>query len=140
MRILLNENGDVQKGLKRYGYTVDRLRDGKVLLSFIKTEKFEVILLDLSLSPTLGISILRNIRAKGFTIPVLILTSYSTTKNKVQTFDGGADDYLTKFIDLNELSARIRALQRRYSNNRTSLLLTHQDIELNPSSLTVTLK
>jgi two-component system response regulator QseB len=147
MRILLvekdgtsNENEDIQKGLKQYGYTVDRLRDGKTIVSFIKTEKFEAILLDLSLSPKFGISILREIRAEGIKTPILVLTSYPSRKDTIQGLDSGADDSVSKAVDLKELSARIQAIQRRYSNNRASLLLTHQDIELNPSSMTVTLK
>ncbi len=144
MRILLVENelpnNGVQKGLKQYGYTVDRLTDGKVLLSFIKTEAFEIILLDLNLSKVSGLSVLRNIRAAGITTPVLILTTYQSVKDRVQILDNGADDYLTKPVDLDELSARIRALQRRFSNNSVSPLLIYRDIKLDPSSLTVTLK
>jgi two-component system, OmpR family, response regulator QseB len=145
MRILLVEedgtsNDGVQKGLKQYGYTVDRLTDGKVLLSSIKTETFGVILLDLNLSKVSELSVLRKIRAAGITTPVLILISYQSVKDRVQVLDNGADDYLTKPVDLDELSARIRALQRRFSNNRASPLLTHQDIELDPSSLSVTAK
>ncbi|WP_339050253.1 response regulator transcription factor [Rickettsiella endosymbiont of Xylota segnis] len=145
MRILLVEEGGtsndgVQKGLKQYGYTVDRLTDGKVLLSSIKTETFGVILLDLNLSKVSELSVLRKIRAAGITTPVLILISYQSVKDRVQVLDNGADDYLTKPVDLDELSARIRALQRRFSNNRASPLLTHQDIELDPSSLSVTAK
>lgn len=147
MRILLveedgssNENDGVQKGLKQYGYTVDRLSEGKILLSFIKTETFEVILLDLNLSKVSGLSVLRKIRAAGITTPVLILISYQSVKDRIQVLDNGADDYLTKPVDLDELSARIRALQRRFSNNRASPLLVHQDIELDPSSLSVTAK
>lgn len=147
MRILLveedgssNENDEVQKGLKQYGYTVDRLTEGKILLSFIKTEIFEVILFNLNSSEVSKLSVLYKIRAAGVTIPVLILTNNQSAQDKIKAFDNGADDYLTKPVDLAELSARIRALQRRYSNNRASSLLTYRDIELNPNSLTVALK
>ncbi|WP_339050810.1 response regulator transcription factor [Rickettsiella endosymbiont of Xylota segnis] len=147
MRILLveedgssNENDEVQKGLKQYGYTIDRLSEGKILLSFIKTEIFEVILFNLNSSEVSKLSVLYKIRAAGITIPVLILTYNQSAQDKIKAFDNGADDYLTKPVDLAELSARIRALQRRYSNNRASPLLTYRDIELNPNSLTVTLK
>lgn len=105
MRILLfeengnfNENDRVQKGLKQYGYTVDRL-SAKDSLRYIKKESFEVILLDLSLSQ-IESSIVREIRAKDIKTPILILNSFTSTKNKVQTFDSGADDYLIKPIDL----------------------------------------
>lgn len=147
MRILLveedgasNDKDEVQKRLKQYGYTVDRLTDGKALLSFIKTETFEVILFDLNLSNVSGLSVLRKIRAAGIRTPVLILTADQSVKDRIQILDNGADDYLTKPIDLDELSARIRALQRRFSNNRAAPLLTYRDIELDPSSFSVTLK
>lgn len=147
MRILLveedgssNENDGVQKGLKQYGYTIDRLSEGKILLSFIKTEIFEVILFNLNSSEVSKLSVLYKIRAAGITIPVLILTYNQSAQDKIKAFDHGADDYLTKPIDLNELSARIRALRRRYSNNRASSLLTYRDIELDPSSFSVSLK
>ncbi|HEY2566746.1 MAG TPA: response regulator transcription factor [Candidatus Aquirickettsiella sp.] len=147
MRILLveengssNENDGVQKGLKQYGYTVDRLSEGKILLSFIKTELFEVILFNLNSSKVSKLNVLYKIRAAGITIPVLILTNNQSAQDKIKAFDNGADDYLTKPVSLEELSARIRALQRRYSNNRAYPLLTYRDIELNPNSLTVTLK
>jgi two-component system response regulator QseB len=124
MRILLVEedgalNDGVQKGLKRYGYTVDRLIDGKVTLSYIKTEKFDVILLDLNLSGPPGLNILHKMRATGITIPILILTARQAIEDRVKGLDSGADDYLTKPFDLDELSARIRALQRRSSNDET---------------------
>lgn len=145
MRILLVEedgalNDRIKKGLKRHGYTVDRVTNDKITLSYIKTETFEVILLDLNLSKVSRLSILREIRAAGITTPVLILTASQSVKDGIKVLDDGADDYLTKPFDLGELSARIRALQRRSSNNRASPLLTYRDIELNPSLFTVTLK
>jgi two-component system, OmpR family, response regulator QseB len=109
-------------------------------LSYVKTETFKVILLDLNLSKVSGLSVLREIRAAGITTPVLILTASQSVKDGIKALDNGADNYLTKPFDLDELSARIRALQRRSSNNRASPLLTYRDIELNPSLFTVTLK
>ncbi len=145
MRILLIEDdgalGDgIQKGLKQYGYTVDWLTDGRIALSFIKTETFDVILLDLNLPGLPGLSVLREMRTAGITMPVLILTARHAIEDRIKGLDSGADDYLTKPFDLDELSARIRALQRRFSSNRASPLLTYRDIELDPSSFTVTLK
>ncbi len=145
MRILLIEDdgalGDgIHKGLKQYGYTVDWLTDGRTALSSIKTETFDVILLDLNLPGLPGLSVLREMRAAGITMPVLILTARHAIEDRIKGLDSGADDYLTKPFDLDELSARIRALQRRFSSNRASPLLTYRDIELDPSSYTVTLK
>jgi two-component system, OmpR family, response regulator QseB len=145
MRILLVEDdgalGDgIYKGLKQYGYTVDWLTDGRTALSSIKTETFDVILLDLNLPGLPGLSVLREMRAAGITMPVLILTARHAIEDRIKGLDSGADDYLTKPFDLDELSARIRALQRRFSSNRAAPLLTYRDIELDPSSFTVTLK
>ena len=146
MRILLVEDdeslGDgIHKGLKQYGYTVDWLTDGRTALSSIKTETFDVILLDLNLPSLPGLTVLREMRAAGITTPVLILTARHTSEDKVKGLDSGADDYLSKsFLDLDELSARIRALQRRFSSRRAAPLLTYRDIELDPSSFSVTLK
>ena len=145
MRILLVEDdgalGDgIQKGLKQYGYTVDWLTDGRTALSSIKTETFDVILLDLNLPGLPGLNVLREMRAAGITMPVLILTARHAIEDRIKGLDSGADDYLTKPFDLDELSARIRALQRRFSSNRAAPLLTYRDIELDPSSFTVTLK
>lgn len=135
------EYDDVQKWLNQDGYTVERLTDREITISAIKTKEIEVILLDLSLFSIEVASIVGGIRAKGIKTPIFILLNSSPSiKDKVQAFDGGADGYLNKPVDLPELSVRIRALKRRYSNNRASPLLTYQDIELNPSSLTVTLK
>jgi two-component system response regulator QseB len=145
MRILLVEedgalNDEVKKGLKPYGYTVDRVTNDKVTLSYIKTETFDVILLDLNLSDPHGLSILHKIRGPGITTPILILTVSQSAKERIKVLDNDADGYLTKPFDLDELSARIRALQRRSANNRASPVLTYEDIELNPSLFTVTLK
>lgn len=145
MRILLVEDdgalGDgIYKGLKQYGYTVDWLTDGRTALSSIKTETFDVILLDLNLPGLPGLNVLREMRAAGITMPVLILTARHAIEDRIKGLDSGADDYLTKPFDLDELSARIRALQRRFSSNRAAPLLTYRDIELDPSSFSVTLK
>ncbi|TLY47016.1 MAG: response regulator transcription factor [Gammaproteobacteria bacterium] len=106
----------------------------------MKTEIFEVILLDLSLSKVSELSVIGKIRAAGITTPILVLTAYQFDKDKIKALDNGADDCVTKPVDLGELSARIRALQRRSSSNRATSLLTYHDIKLDPSSFTVTLK
>ncbi|MDQ8038949.1 MAG: response regulator transcription factor [Rickettsiella sp.] len=145
MRILLVEDdeslGDgIHKGLKHYGYTVDWLTDGRTALSFIKVETFDVILLDLNLPGLAGLKILSEMRAAGVTTPVLILTARHSVEDKIKGLDSGSDDYMTKPFDLDELSARIRALQRRFSSNRAAPILTYRDIELDPSSFSVTAK
>ncbi len=98
MRILLVEedgalNDKIKKGLKQYGFTLDRLANDKVTLSYIKTETFDVILLDLNLLDSPGLSILRKIRAADIMTPVLILTEFQSIKDKIKVLDNGADDY-----------------------------------------------
>ena len=104
MRILLVEedgalNDEVKKGLKPYGYTVDRVTNDKVTLSYIKTETFDVILLDLNLSDPHGLSILHKIRAPGITTPILILTVSQSAKERIKVLDNDADGYLTTFCE-----------------------------------------
>lgn len=145
MRILLVEDDEslgegICKGLKHYGYTVDWLTEGKTALSFIKVESFDVILLDLNLPGLPGLTVLNEMRAAGILTPVLILTARHTVEDKIKGLDSGADDYLAKPFDLDELSARIRALQRRFSSNRAVSVLTYRDIELDSSAFTVTVQ
>jgi len=143
MRVLLVEDDKnlgegICDGLRHFGYTVDWLTDGQTALNFIKTEAFDAILLDLNLPGKKGLTVLHEMRAAGVTTPVLILTVLLTIEDRVKGLDSGADDYLTKPFDLDELSARIRALQRRCSSQRAAPTLVYRDIELNPSSCTVT--
>lgn len=145
MRILLVEDDEslgagIHKGLKHYGYTVDWLKDGRTALNFIKAEAFDVILLDLNLPGLPGLTVLNEMRTAAVITPVLILTARHAVEDRIKGLDSGADDYLTKPFDLDELSARIRALQRRFSSNRAVSILTYRDIELDPSAFTVTAK
>ena len=118
MRVLLVEDdlilGDgLVSGLKQHSYTVDWVKDGQLALQAILHEQFEVILLDLRLPSKSGIDVLKAMRAKNIHTPVLILTALDDVENRVRGLDSGADDYLTKPFDLDELCARVRALQRR---------------------------
>lgn len=119
---------------------MERVRDSKLPIDYIETKKIEVILLDLSLSQISGPRIVREIRDQGIKTPILILKSSPSIKDKVHAFDSGADDYLKKPVDLDELFARIRALLRRDLDKQNSSLLTHSDIELDPNSHSVTFK
>lgn len=142
MRILLVEDDELlgdglRTGLIQYGYAVDWLKDGLSADQALKTESFELVVLDLGLPKIPGITVLQNLRARGQTMPVLILTARESVDDRVKGLDSGADDYLTKPFDLDELCARLRALQRRFSS-RAEPLLTHNDITLDPASHTVT--
>lgn len=145
MRVLLVEDdellGDgIRTGLKHYGHTVDWVKDGKSATDVIssKFENFDVIVLDLGLPKVSGIDVLRNIRERNIATPVVILTARDTVDDRVKGLDTGADDYLTKPFDLDELCARMRALQRR-SKSRAKPLLIYGDINLDPASHVVSL-
>ncbi len=143
MRLLLVEDdellGDALKtGLTQFGYIVDWLKDGEMARTALKLENFELIILDLSLPKLSGINLLQTIRAAGNTTPVIILTARDSIEDRVKGLDSGADDYIIKPFDLNELSARIRALIRR-SQGRADTILHYQNIILDPAAHTVLL-
>lgn len=146
MRVLLVEDdgllGDgICNGLKHYGHTVDWARDGRSAYEAISVmhEDFDIIVLDLGLPKMSGLELLRQLRDKGITTPVVILTSRETIEDRVKGLDAGADDYLTKPFDLDELCARMRALQRR-SKSRATPTVIYGDITLNPASHSVEYK
>lgn len=141
MRLLLVEDdellGDaVKTGLTQFGYVVDWLRDGDSARAAIKLESFELIILDLGLPRLSGLNFLQSIRHAGNTTPVIILTARDTVEDRIKGLDSGADDYMTKPFDLNELSARVRALVRR-SQGRAESLLHYRNITLDPAAHSV---
>lgn len=143
MRVLLVEDDELlgdglTAGLSQARYTVDWLKDGVSADQALKTEDFDIVVLDLSLPKMSGITVLQNLRSRGKTVPVLILTARESIEDRVKGLDAGADDYLTKPFDLDELCARLRALQRRFSS-RAAPLLTYRNITLDPASHAVTL-
>lgn len=136
MRILLVEDdpqlGDgIRAGLQQADYVVDWLRDGLSALHSLEIESFDMVVLDLGLPKMDGISVLEKIRTSGNDVPVLILTARDTVSDRIKGLDSGADDYLAKPFDLDELCARIRALNRRHSG-RASSLIKYRDITLDP--------
>lgn len=144
MRILLAEDDtmigkSVQIGLKREGYAVDWVRDGVAAELSLANGTYELLLLDLGLPRKSGLEILASLRAKKNPIPVLILTARDAVSDRVKGLDGGADDYLVKPFDLDELSARIRALIRRQVG-RSAPLIEHGELTVNPVSHEVSLR
>lgn len=142
MRILLVEDdpqlGDgLTVGLRQSGFAVDWVRDGQSADLALSTEDFDLVVLDLGLPRLGGMEVLRRARAAGRDMPMLILTARDATGDKVAGLDAGADDYLVKPIDLDELAARIRALTRR-RGGRAAPLLMHGEIALDPAARTVT--
>ncbi len=143
MRLLLVEDdeslGDaVKTGLSQFGYIVDWLRDGEIAKQILKSENFELIILDLGLPRLSGLALLQFIRQEGNATPVIILTARDSVEDRVKGLDSGADDYMTKPFDLNELSARIRALTRR-AQGRADTEINYRNITLDPVSHSVTM-
>ncbi|WP_346841263.1 response regulator [Metapseudomonas otitidis] len=142
MRLLLVEDDPalgegVRTGLRQEGYTIDWLQDGASALHALQSEEFDLVVLDLGLPRLDGIELLKRLRGGGATLPVLILTARDATEDRIAGLDAGADDYLVKPFDLNELKARLRALLRR-STGRATVLIEHAGITLDPSSQQVT--
>ena len=118
MRLLLVEDDEqlgagIRKALMRDGDHVDWLTDGAQALSAIRSENFELIILDLQLPGKDGISVLQSMRREGIDTPVLIMTARDTVDERVLGLDSGADDYVVKPVELKELRSRVRALSRR---------------------------
>src|SRR5574343_435096 len=138
MRILLVEDdpelGDgLSVGLRQAGFAVDWLPDGEAADRALQVERF-----DLGVPCMGGMAVLQRARQRGLDLPILILTARDATGDKVAGLDAGADDYLVKPIDLDELAARIRALTRR-SAGRASPLLRQGGVCLDPAARRVTL-
>lgn len=143
MRILLVEDdpqlGDgLAVGLRQVGLAVDWVRDGALAARALQDEEHDLVVLDLGLPGMAGMDVLRRLRADGRAVPVLILTARDAVADKIAGLDGGADDYLVKPVDLDELAARIRALARRAAG-RAEPLLRHGRIVLDPAAHRATL-
>ena len=144
MRILLVEDdkllGDgVQAGLTQSGFNVDWVRDGIAAELALKTGEFAGVVLDLGLPRLSGLDLLQRLRRGGDKVPVLILTARDRVEDRVRGLDGGADDYLIKPFDLDELAARLRALVRR-SRGEAAPKLRVGEIELDPAARCVTFR
>lgn len=118
MKILLIEDesdlaNNIKKGLAEQGYVVEIALDGEEGLLLAETETFDLFILDLMLPKMDGLTVCKNIRAKGITTPVLMLTAKSSIEDKIEGFSLGTDDYLTKPFSMEELYLRIKALLRR---------------------------
>jgi len=127
----------IRAGLRREGFTVDWVHDGEAAAQVLRTEAFDLLLLDLGLPRRGGLDVLSTARAHGQELPVLIITARDAVSDRVQGLDAGADDYLVKPFDLDELAARIRALLRRKSG-RTVPSIEHLGVALNPATHSVT--
>lgn len=136
MHLLLVEDdellGDaIRVGLAQEHYTVDWVRDGQAAERALRNAAYDLVLLDLGLPGRTGLDVLRGVRASGNAAPVIILTARDTVADRITGLDAGADDYLVKPFDLDELQARVRALLRR-GGGRASNLLQHGELVVDP--------
>jgi two-component system response regulator QseB len=118
MKLLLAEDdpmigASVTRGLKQAGFAVDWVRDGRSARVALESRGYGLLLLDLGLPQIDGVTLLKELRRANIDIPVLVVTARDTVADKISSLNLGADDYLTKPFDLDELIARIHALQRR---------------------------
>jgi two-component system OmpR family response regulator/two-component system response regulator QseB len=144
MRILLAEDdpllGDgLQAGLRQAGFEVDWARDGIAAEHALAGAPYAALVLDLGLPRRSGDELLARLRAKGSHLPVLILTARGGVEDRIRGLDSGADDYLIKPADLQEVAARLRALVRR-ARGEASPRLKAGDVELDPATREVLLR
>lgn len=138
MRILLVEDdpmigASVRTGLRQDGFVVDWVEDGEAAETAIAAHSYDLMVLDQGLPRKDGLDVLKTLRRQGNDLPVLIATARDEVSARVKGLDAGADDYLVKPFDLDELAARIRALLRRRAG-RTEPVLRHRGVEFNPAT------
>ena len=143
MRLLLAEDDPVLSSglllaLGQAGYRVDHFSDGNSAQQALDLGSYDIVVLDLGLPGRDGNTILKSLRQRRVPLPVLILTARDGIEDRVRSLDMGADDYLLKPFDLDELLARLRALRRRYGG-RTEMLIRYGDLTLDPETHQVTL-
>jgi DNA-binding response OmpR family regulator len=138
MRFLLVEDdrmiGDtLRAALRMEGHAVDWVRDAAAAEGTLASERFDLVLLDLGLPQGNGLDVLRGLRGRGDATPVIVLTARDGPGDRVAGLDAGADDYLVKPFELDELGARIRAVMRRQAG-RAMPLLAHGGVSLDPAT------
>jgi len=145
MRVLLVEDDGMiaqglQTALRQMGFAVDWVRDGagaaEATTGAKRTPIFDLVLLDLGLPRRDGIDVLRELRRRGDATPVIILTARDDIQNRVAGLDAGADDYIVKPFDLDEVAARMRSVLRRAAGRGDSAI-EHRDLRLDPITHTV---
>lgn len=155
MRILVVEDQTktsqfIKQGLTEAGYSVDVTESGMTAESYVASSEYDLIVMDVMLPDQSGLETARHMRRDGFSGAIIMLTALSTTKDKVNGLDSGADDYLTKPFAFDELQARIRALLRRNSSKSgmNSILnfadlqmdLVHRKVTRQTTDITLTAK
>lgn len=138
MRILLVEDDamiaqPLREALQRAGYAADWVRDGAAADAALATQAYDLVLLDLGLPRRDGLAVLRTLRGRGVRTPVLVVTARDAVADRIAGLDAGADDYLLKPFDIDELLARVRALIRR-SAGRAEPVFTLRNVALDPAT------
>jgi len=141
MRVLVVEDDRmIAKGLhtalKQDGYAVDGVSDGASAAAALRSSRFDLVLLDLGLPERDGLDVLRELRSRGDATPVIIVTARDDVQNRIQGLDAGADDYIIKPFDLDEVAARMRSVLRRAAG-RGDPSIRHRGITLDPVAHTV---
>jgi two-component system, OmpR family, copper resistance phosphate regulon response regulator CusR len=139
MRVLVVEDQKnvarvIAKGLREQSYAVDVARDGEEAIRFVELARYDIIILDLMLPKVDGFEVCRRIRAFDVQTPVLMLTARDDKPTRIEGLDTGADDYMTKPFDFDELLARMRALLRRGVREYRPPLLHIADLELDTNT------
>jgi two-component system OmpR family response regulator/two-component system response regulator QseB len=142
MRILLAEDdtllGDgLRAGLRQLGFSVDWVRDGAAAERELRAQPYAAAVLDLGLPLMDGLDVLAAVRRAGVTLPVLVLTARDAVPDRIKGLDLGADDYVVKPVDLDELAARLRALVRR-AHGQPQEMLQAGTVQLDPAGRCVT--
>jgi two-component system OmpR family response regulator/two-component system response regulator QseB len=142
MRLLLVEDDEhigraVQTGLAQQGHAVDWVQDGVAAELAARDGEYDAVLLDLGLPRQDGMQVIASLRRDGFAAPILIITSRDEIRDRVQGLDSGADDFIVKPFDMEELGARLRAAHRR-SVGRPQSVVVHGDIRVDPAARQVT--
>ena len=127
MRVLVVEderdlNNIITKYLKKSNFNVDNVFDGEEALDYLNSAEYDLVILDVMMPKINGYEVLKTMRKENNDTPVLMLTAKDGIDDKVKGLDLGADDYLIKPFDFDELSARIRAITRRKFGNTTNIL------------------
>lgn len=144
MRLLLVEDDPmigeaVQDLLRAEHYAVDWARDGEAADTALRTQPYDLVLLDLGLPKRDGLTVLRDLRARKTRTPVLVATARDAVAQRIEGLDAGADDYVLKPYDLDELLARIRALLRRAAG-RAEPVYEHKGVSINPATREATVQ
>ncbi len=139
VRILLVEDdyilgSSLKRALEKHAYGLDWFRDAETALDALRDSQFGCVILDVNLPKASGFDVARSLRRGGNDVPILMLTALDSVRDRVAGLDEGADDYLVKPFDLDELLARLRALIRR-RQGRTETIIRCADVELDPSAM-----